>query len=200
MTVTDEMLMSRVARGDETAFEILMSRYEDRIYGFTIRMLRDADEARDAFQETFLRVYRKADTFHPDRSFVTWLFTVARNVCLDRIKARKRKAPEVSVEAMQESGLDPATEINGEVGTPIENPHESAAARELEEAVRSAIMKLPEGQRDVMLLKEFENLTYQEIADVLQCSVGTVKSRFHYAFLTLKDMLAPLADGTREAP
>lgn len=196
MTVTDEALMELVKRGDENAFEALLSRYERRIYGYVHRILGDPDEARDAFQETFYRVHRKAHHFRPGSRFSTWIYTIARNISFDLLDKRRRRGPGVSLDALEEAGIDPTSEADTNVFTPPPDPFASAERNELEAAVRDAIEKLPEVQRDVMLLKEYEHLTYSEIAEVLQCSVGTVKSRFHYAFIALKSMLAPLAEGS----
>lgn len=197
MTVSDEFLMQRVQEGDEHAFEALLTRYEQRIYAYIQRILGDADESRDAFQETFLRVFRKSKQFDTGRKFTTWLYTIARNVCFDRIDSRNRRGPDISLESLREAGVDPTPDILPGERTDEPDPQASAETHELEAAVRTAILQLPEAQRDVMLLKEFEHLTYVEIAEVLHCSVGTVKSRFHYAFLSLKEILAPLAEGYR---
>ncbi len=195
MTVTDELLMTQVQEGDERAFEALLSRYEERIFAYICRILGDPDESRDAFQETFLRVFRKAKQFDTRRKFTTWLYTIARNVCFDRLDSKNRRGPDISLESLRDAGVDPTPDIEPDIRTTQPDPLAFAETQELEAAVREAILQLPEAQRDVMLLKEFEHLTYVEIAEVLHCSVGTVKSRFHYAFLTLKSLLSPLAGG-----
>lgn len=195
MTVTDELLMEQVQEGDERAFEALLSRYEERIFAYICRILGDPDESRDAFQETFLRVFRKAKQFDTRRKFTTWLYTIARNVCFDRLDSKNRRGPDISLESLRDAGVDPTPDIEPDIRTTQPDPLAFAENQELEAAVREAILQLPEAQRDVMLLKEFEHLTYVEIAEVLHCSVGTVKSRFHYAFLSLKSLLSPLAGG-----
>jgi len=201
-TISDEALMERVLRGDESAFAEIMTRYERRIYNFCLRYVANEEEAREAFQETFYRVYTKADRFTPRYKFSTWVYTIARNQCLDRLRKRSRRREE-SYEMIAESeparlaaAVDPPDHLPaGDTATPS-NPRDHLAEQELDAKIREAVGKLPAAQREVVLLRHYSGLSFAEIAESLGCSVGTAKSRFHFGFKKLARLLQPLARET----
>lgn len=191
MGATDEALMARVAEGDAVAFELLLGRYEHRLYNYILRLLGDAEESRDVFQEAFLKVYQNAQRFDPQRRFSTWVYTIAGNACRDRLRRRR---PAASLDDPLPGGDDESRTLREAVPAAGASPAETAAEWELEDRVRAAIERLPEAQREVVVLREYEHRSCEEIAEIVGCKVGTVKSRMFYAMAALRRMLAPLAD------
>jgi len=197
--LSDEALAGGILRGDDRAFEEIMSRYQNRIYSFCLRYLGNEEDAREVFQETFLRAYTQAHRFTPRYRFSTWLYTLARNQCLDRLRRRSRRR-EQSYEELAESDpgriaavVEPADHAASPSGGAVPDPREEYAERELDEKVRAVMGRLPARQREVILLRHYSGLTFAEIADSLGCSVGTAKSRFHFGFRKLARLLRPLA-------
>lgn len=197
---SDEALMEQVLRGNEQAFEEIMNRYQHRIFNFCLRYLGNEYDAQEVFQETFLRVYSRADRFTPRYRFSTWAYTIARNQCLDRLRTRARRG-EQSYEEIAETDPHRLSAALGEgagdhlpaAGPQKEpDPREKTEQKELEEKIREVMDRLPPAQREVVLLRHFSGLTFPEIAETVGCSVGTAKSRFHFGFKKLSRLLQPL--------
>lgn len=170
----DERALIELARqGDRQAFCALMEAHQGKLYGLCLRMLADREDAMDALQETMLRAYRGLPRFRDDARLSTWLYRIADNVCLDVLRARKRK-PRVSLETMSEAGFDPPAQEG-------EQPEQRALRAEQLRMLRLAMGKLKEKQRHILVLRELQELEYEQIADILDISVGTVKSRIHRA-------------------
>jgi len=169
----DRELLAAYAAGDALAMDRLVDRYAGTVYAFVLHTLGDPSLAEDLTQEVWLKVLRHAGSFEGRSRFSTWLFRVARNVCLDHLRKRKRRA--ASREEGDPFGLD---EVVDE-GAPA--PAERAARRELAEEVRAAVAELSDEQREVFLLREQSDLTFREIADALELPRDTVKSRMRYA-------------------
>lgn len=186
----DETLAQRMAQGDTVAFDLLLCRYETRLYNFILRMLHDPQESRDAFQDTFLRLFQHANRFDPSRRFSTWLYTIAANVCRDRLRGRR---PDVSLDAPVDAVHENLT-LGQTLAVADKSPADCAATNELEDRIRHAINQLPPLQREVLVLREYEQRSFEEIAEILGCKVGTAKSRLFYALKALRVLLAPLAD------
>jgi RNA polymerase sigma-70 factor (ECF subfamily) len=169
---SDEALMQRVQRGDDDAFEALFSRYRSRLYGFLLRRVGDS-VADDLFQETWLRVVRSRDRFDPRRRFSTWLFQIANNLARDRGRrlAVRSKARGELVDRAQRA--EPS-------------PHRAAKPQEDRIDVAKRIEALPERQREVLLLRYYQQMSEREIAEVVGIPQGTVKSRLHTAIRTLR--------------
>jgi RNA polymerase sigma-70 factor, ECF subfamily len=178
MNWSDSRLVSRCRQGDSAAFSDLLNRYERRVYSFAYSMCGNAADAEDLTQEVFVQVYRSLPSFRGDSQFSTWLYRVAMNVCLQQ---RRRKS-------LDQAPLDDVLELAGPAGT---EPEHQVMRGELQEQVRSAIDRLPEKQREVVVMHETLGLTYQEIAETLAIPVGTVKSRMGAAFTTLRRLLSP---------
>jgi len=179
----EEVLLVRSAqRGEPEAFDRLVDWYAPGIYNFALRMLQSAEEAEDAAQEAFVRAYTSLRQFRGRSSFATWLHRVAMNVCLDQIKRRRRQPFSLARE-------DPPTEPR--LPASEGDPASAAERRERQAIIRSAIDSLPEAQRAIVVLYDLEGLSYQECAQALNTSVGTVKSRLNRARLALKTKLAP---------
>ena len=186
---SDADLVGRAAAGDASAFRDLVVRHQVRVYQTVYRMLRDRTDADDVTQETFVRVYRNLDRFDRQREFGPWLQTIARNAALNCIASRKRRKAQ-SIDEIQEKGAPPPV-------TRDENPLEAAARRQVVERVRTALDRLPEEQRLVLILREFDGLQYEEIATTLGIPIGTVMSRLSRARLALGSLLR--ASGIEDA-
>jgi len=173
----DLQLASMAAEGMNEAFDELVRRYSSRVYGLCFSMLGNRSDAEDCAQETFLKAYRSIASYRDIASFYTWVYRIARNTCLDLIRARHRK-PEVSME----EEIEPEGPILGSVipdRSPL--PDELAEVRADARAVRAAIASLSPSLRDILVLREIEGMAYQEIAALLSLSEGTVKSRLNRA-------------------
>ncbi len=194
----DAQLMLRVQRGDMAAFEALVEKYKQPVINLVARTLRDADEAEDVAQNVFVQVHKSAARYRATAKFSTWLFTIARNLCLNEIRRRIRHPADSldepapgSDEPREASLLDRAAS----------SADASAVREELFAKVDEAIHSLPETQRTALLLCREEELSYEEIAEVVGCSLSATKSLIHRARETLKAKLKPyLASGKWSAP
>lgn len=186
---SDEELMLAYARGEVVAFEVLVKRHEKPLYNFIWRSCGNRDRAQEILQEVFLRVVKSAERYEPSAKFTTWVYTIARNLCID--KARKRsRATEVSLD--QSFGGDPDGQTLGER---MADDEATSAAVEADRAtfrqrLKAALAELPDEQREVFVLREFSGLKYREIADAVGVPVPTVKSRMRYALQALRGHLA----------
>jgi RNA polymerase sigma-70 factor (ECF subfamily) len=174
----DEQLMQQIARNDTDAFDALFRRHRRAVFSFTLRMVGDAPAAEDLTQECFLRVWRARDRYQP-AAFRTWLFTIARRLALDELK--RRAAHPVSLAA---ETFDDAVCAGGGgplAGAEPASPQEIVMARELARVLDQALRGLPAELRETALLRDVEGLSYDEIAAVLDCPIGTVKSRLNAA-------------------
>lgn len=186
-----EMLVERARQGDRAAFGQLVDEYKDKIYNYVARMLNDPYEAEDVTQEAFLRAFRSLPRFRGASSFHTWLYRIASNLAIDVVRKRKRQEPTFSLdEPLESDDGEYEREIPDETGS----PEDRSSTRETRVAVRRAIMDLPEKLRDVMILYELQGETYEDIADILDVPLGTVKSRLFNARNRLKDSLEELVD------
>lgn len=176
----DEELMLDLKRGNLEAFTILYERYQRRLYNFILRYVEDPSTAEDLFQETFLKVYRLREAYDQKALFVTWLYTIARNLCWDERKSPRRRQGERSQPPRLPSS-EPADPSPGPLGT--------LEAKEREALVRKAIASLPDVDREVLILSRYEGLRYEEIAKVLGTSAQAVKARAHRALTALKEHL-----------
>ena len=167
---SDEELVEACQSGEASAFDVLVARWEDRIRGAAYRFLGSEEEARYVAQEAFLRAYQAIGTFKKEARFSSWLYQIATNLCRDRLRRRKTRAT-VSLEALEESG---PVMVETRPGA-----HERLLERDLARAVRRAVDELPEEQREVVILKEYQELTFLEIAQALDVPVSTVKTRLY---------------------
>lgn len=182
MTDADLRLVEASRDGDVDAFNQLVRLYEGRIYNLCYRMLGDSDFAADAAQDTFLAAYRKLYTFRGG-SFRSWLFRIATNTCYDVLRARKRR-PTTSLDAAMDDSERPYEPMD-----PGETPASYALRRELSDTLHQCLDMLPEEQRVVVVLSDVQGLSYNEIAEVVDTSLGTVKSRLSRARARLRDIL-----------
>lgn len=186
-----EAIVERAKDGDREAFGLLVEEYKDKIYNYVSRMLSDPYEAEDVTQEAFLRAYRSLPRFRGASSFHTWLYRIASNLAIDVVRKRKRSEPTFSLDEPLESEEG---EYEREIADDVGGPEDSATTRETRVAVRRAIMELPEKLREVMILYELQGETYEDIAEILDVPLGTVKSRLFNARNRLKEMLEGLVE------
>ena len=193
----DAALMLRVKRGDMKAFEELADKYKQPIVNMMYRMLRDLDEAEDLAQNVFIRVYQSAKRYEASAKFSTWIFTIARRLCLNEIRRRGRH-PAESIESSQPGHEEQAPRQFEDVKT--FSPPEAFLHGELAQKIEEALGQLPDKQRLAIVLCRQEELSYEEIARVLGCSVPATKSLIHRGRETLKEKLKPyLQSGAWEA-
>lgn len=191
----DAAIVRQAQRGDEAAFTRLVEKYQSRVVGLAYSVVRNPEDALDVAQEAFIRVHRKLKGFRGKSSFYTWLYRVTVNLAIDRDRKRKRH-PTESLEGIEERITDTAEPVFPDDGP---SPRDLAADGELSVLVNDAIDSLPSRHRTVVLLREVQGLSYNEIAEVVGCSVGTVMSRLHYARQRLKERIRPyLESGLQE--
>jgi RNA polymerase sigma-70 factor (ECF subfamily) len=184
----DAALMLRVKRGDRAAFTGLVEKYKQPVMNFVHRSLRDETEAEDVAQNVFLQVYKSRARYERTAKFSTWLFTIARNLCLNEIRRRSRHPAESLEEAHAEHDDQPARQYEDKK---IVQPTEKMLHRELSGKIEEALAELPEIQRTAILLCRQDELSYEEIAKVLGCSLSATKSVIHRGRETLKEKLKP---------
>ena len=186
MASSDWELVQRTRAGDRDAFRELVERYQRKIAALVVGMLRNRDDALDIVQETFTKAYENLDRFKGDSSFYTWIYRIAHNLCIDH-QRRSAKQPQVAVEV--EAGEPPPPVADG---PRPDHPYERARDAEISRRLREAIRELTPDHRAVILLRELEGLSYEEISRVLECPKGTVMSRLHYARRQLQARLRGL--------
>ena len=188
MARSDVQLMLDVKSGDDASFDLLLVKYRSPLVNFLHRMVRDTATAEDLAQEVFLRVYRARKQYTPSAKFTTWLFRIATNVALNSVRDTRHQRMEVSLDApVSEEDSAPR-----ELPTREKRIDEHLLERDRAEFIRRAIGLLPEKQRVAVLLHKYEEMDYAEIARVLNCSEGALKSLLFRAYETLRVELAPL--------
>jgi len=184
--VEDENLVLETLAGNQTSFQLLVERYQERIFSLARHYTRNATDVEDLVQDTFLKAYSRLDTFQRQSSFFTWLYRIAVNTILDGIKRRSR-SPVRAVEDPEAVGApgDPRA-----VGAPrISGPSAGMEREEIARITQGILEEMPEIFRAVLVMREFEDLSYQEMAEVLQISIGTVESRLFRARARFKERL-----------
>jgi len=184
----DAALMLRVKRGDRAAFAELVGKYRQPLFNFICRTLRDEAESEDLAQNVFLQVYKSRQRYVRTAKFSTWLFTIARNLCLNEIRRRSRHPAESIEESHAEHENLPHRQYEDKK---IVRPAEDALHGELEQIIEEALAELPENQRTAILLCRQDELSYEEIAEILDCSLSATKSLIHRGRETLKEKLKP---------
>jgi RNA polymerase sigma-70 factor (ECF subfamily) len=183
----DEELMARIARGQDEAMLRLIERHQHAVYGTIVKMLSDPIEAEDIAQQVFVRVYRAAPSYRPTASFRTWLFTILRRLVFNEHRRRGRARLEPLHRPSEEGGDEIMLEL---LDQGAKNPSQQALDRELMQAIDRAILALPEQQRLAVVLRRYDEFSYEEIAGILQTSVSATKSLLFRARETLRAALA----------
>jgi RNA polymerase sigma-70 factor (ECF subfamily) len=189
---TDEDLMLRYRDGDVRAFEVLLTRHRKPVYNFILRFVLDPAQAEDLLQETFLRVIKGSESYERQAKFTTWLYTIARNLCVDASRRGKhRRAQSLDAPLDDEEGsatlLDRVSDPKGQVDRAV-------IGKQLGERIQVAIDSLVEEQREVFVLREVLDLPFKEIASIVGCPENTVKSRMRYALEKLREALEEYRD------
>lgn len=184
---TDEELMLAYARGEARAFEVLLSRYQRGLFNFVLRSVRTREAAEEVVQDAFLRIIRGRTDYSPQAKFSTWLFTIARNLCIDAARRGKHRN-HASLDAPAHAGSEAPLVASVPLAQIPADRHADSAA--LRPALQRAIDGLPDDQREVFVLRELSDLSFKEIADVVGVSENTVKSRMRYALEKLRVELA----------
>ncbi|HYL69349.1 MAG TPA: sigma-70 family RNA polymerase sigma factor [Candidatus Limnocylindria bacterium] len=192
MARSDVQLMLDVKAGDEQSFALLLQRYRSPLVNFLYRMVRGREEAEDLAQEVFLRVYRARKEYVPSAKFTTWLFRIATNLALNSVRDNRYQRMEVSIDAPVSADAEDGDERTLDVAEKRPNIEQHLIEEARSKMIRHAIEKLPEKQRAAVLLHKYQELDYNEIAKILECSESALKSLLFRAYETLRVELAPL--------
>ncbi len=187
---TDQQLVARVQKGDSRAFDMLVLKYQHKIMGLISRYVHDADEVQDVAQEAFIKAYRALPKFRGDSAFYTWLYRIAINTAKNHLVSRSRRPPGSDVEVEDAEYFEA-----GDALRTIETPENALFGAELKEVVERAIADLPDDLRTAVTLREFDGLSYEDIADVMDCPVGTVRSRIFRAREAIDKQVKEQLDG-----
>ncbi|BCX89136.1 RNA polymerase sigma-70 factor, ECF subfamily [Methylomarinovum tepidoasis] len=189
----DRELVRRVQQGDKKAFDLLVLKYQPKIVQLISRYIRDPSEALDVAQETFIKAYRALPRFRGDSAFYTWLYRIAINTAKNHIAARARRPSDSEIELETAEQFEGAVRLKDQ-----ETPEGILLSEEIADAVRQAIEELPDELRTAIILREFEGLSYEEIAQAMGCPVGTVRSRIFRAREAIDKKLRTLQSGMRK--
>ena len=180
----EKQIIEKVLAGDSNAFGELVEAYQDKVYNLALRMCGNADDAFDLAQDAFFRAWRGLSGFQFESAFSTWLFRLTSNVCLDWLRAKKRR-PTVSLTTLDDEG----EEVQMEIRDPGKSPEELLLAAEDREALAKAMNQLPVEYRQILTLRAIDDLSYTQIAEILKLREGTVKSRLNRARAALRKKL-----------
>jgi RNA polymerase sigma-70 factor (ECF subfamily) len=183
----DADLVKQTLCGNTSAYNGLVQRYQRQVYNLAYRMLGNAEDAGDLVQDTFLRAYGALTSFRQDASFLTWLYKIASNLCIDQLRSRKAKST-LSLEVELEEGREPAADIRSTC------PEEAAVRGSVQEVVQRAILNLPEKYRAVVVMRHLNDMSVDEIARVLELPTGTVKTHLFRAREMLRGRLRPVLE------
>ena len=187
----DQELVKRVQAGDKTAFDVLVRKYQHKIGNLVSRYVRDSAEVHDVTQEAFLKAYRALPRFRGDSAFYTWLYRIAINTAKNYLVARDRRPPTGDIDAEDAVHFESAGALRENA-----TPERLLMKDELEKTVYAAIDALPDDLRTAITLREMEGLSYEEIADVMACPVGTVRSRIFRAREAIDNRIRPLIENS----
>jgi RNA polymerase sigma-70 factor (ECF subfamily) len=194
----DEDLMVRYQRGEVRAFEILLSRHRRPVFNFILRFVGDKETAEDLLQDAFMRVIKGAEAYKRQAKFTTWLYTIARNLCVDQTRRRKHRK-HASLDAPMGGSDDSGTLLDVLPSNEMASDRKSVN-KQLHETMQRAIAALVEEQREVFLMREFLDMPFKQIADVVGVPENTVKSRMRYALEKLRLELDEYRDVAKAAP
>jgi RNA polymerase sigma-70 factor (ECF subfamily) len=186
----DELLLAAYREGDSRAFETLLVRYRGPIFNFLLRSARDRGRAEELYQDVWMRVIERCDDFRGDAKFSTWLYTIARNLCIDHQRKMKFRG-HASLDAPQPQSARPVGE---RVASFAPSTEELASGGLVRERIAHAVQELPDEQREVFLLRQLQGFAFREIAEVVGAPVNTVKSRMRYALEHLQRALSDLKE------
>lgn len=191
MSVDDQKLIEQSLAGSLDAFGQLVVRHQDRLYNALVNVVGSADDARDIAQDAFVKAFQKLETFRGRSAFYSWLFRIAMNTALTQMRKKKRHIASLDA-AREKAGIEPLD------SHPTASPSHPLEVAERQTMVRTALAQLSDDFRTVLVLKEMDGLKYDEIAEILECPVGTVRSRIHRARTELRQRLAVLLKDSTE--
>jgi len=186
MEQTDAVLVQRTLRGETSAYNSLVQKYQRQVYNLSYRMLNSAEDAGDMVQETFIRAFGALASFRQDASFLTWLYKIASNLCIDHLRSRKSKGA-LSLDVELEEGREPAADRSC-------SPEDAAVRGAVSEIVQKAVMNLPERYRIVVVMRHLQGMSVEEIANQLELPSGTVKTHLFRAREMLRERLRTVLD------
>jgi RNA polymerase sigma-70 factor, ECF subfamily len=185
----DIELVERVQQGDKAAFDVLVQKYQQKVVNLISRFVTDHSECYDVAQDTFIKAYRALPNFRGDSQFYTWLYRIAANTAKNHLASKSRKSPSYSVD------VDDAEHFSGESGLKeYTTPENLMLTEEIKQTVFAAIEALPDDLKSAITLREIEGLSYEEIASVMDCPIGTVRSRIFRARDAIDKELRPLLE------
>lgn len=184
--LTDQALVERVQQGDKKAFNLLVSRYQNKLAGLLSRYI-SANDIPDVVQESFIKAYRSLDSFRGESAFYTWLYRIAVNTAKNYLTAQGRRPPKEDILAEEAESYEMGTHLRD-----VETPENLMLSAELKKTVFDTINNLQEELKTAITLREIEGLSYEEIAEVMDCPVGTVRSRIFRAREMIENKIAPL--------
>jgi len=187
---TDQQLVERVQAGDKRAFDMLVLKYQPKILGLISRYVKDSYEVQDVAQEAFIKAYRALPRFRGDSAFYTWLYRIAINTAKNHLVSRGRRPPGSDVDVEDAEYYD-----SGDALRVQENPENQLFSAELAAVVNGAITELPDDLRTAVTLREFDGLSYEDIAEIMDCPVGTVRSRIFRARESIDKRVQAQLDG-----
>jgi len=183
----DQALIERVQKGDKAAFDVLVLKYQNRIIQLVNRYVRDPDEAMDVAQEAFIKAYRALDRFRGESAFYTWMYRIAINTAKNHLVASGRRPPSGDIDAQDAEQYDGATGLRE-----YDTPEHLVLRDEIQATIAQAIDELPEDLKTAITLRELEGMSYEEIAQTMECPIGTVRSRIFRARDAIDTKLQPL--------
>jgi RNA polymerase sigma-70 factor (ECF subfamily) len=183
----DIALVQRVKQGDRAAFDLLVAKYQHKILNLIMRYVKDPTEAMDVAQEAFLKAYRAVPAFRGDSAFYTWLYRIAINTAKNHLVAARRRPMSLEIELSESEGFEPFASLRD-----VDSPESLALTDEIGEVINKAVEDLPDELRTAILLREIEGMSYEEIAEAMDCPVGTVRSRIFRAREAIDKKLKPL--------
>jgi len=188
----DQQLVERAQRGDKKAFELLVGKYQRKLGRLLSRFIRDAAEVEDVTQEAFIKAYRALPTFRGDSAFYTWLYRIGINTAKNYLVAMGRRAPTTTeIDSEEAEGFEDGTQLHD-----LNTPENEMATRQIADTVNQTLGELPEELRTAITLREIEGLSYEDIANIMNCPIGTVRSRIFRAREAIAIKLRPML-GTR---
>ena len=190
----DQQLVERAQRGDKHAFELLVSKYQRKLARLLSRFIRDSTEVEDVTQEAFIKAYRALPTFRGDSAFYTWLYRIGINTAKNYLVAMGRRAPTTTeIDSEEAEGFEDGDQLRD-----LNTPEDELASKQVAETVNQTLGELPEELRTAITLREIEGLSYEDIANIMNCPIGTVRSRIFRAREAIATQLRPLLGTQRD--
>ena len=185
--VSDSQLVARVQKGDKQAFDLLVLKHQYKVHAIISRYIKDFDEVNDVVQEAFIKAYRALENFRGESAFYTWLYRIAVNTAKNYLVSRNRRPLSFDVDATNSQYSEENIQLQDH-----DSPENILYKNELESVINDAVSELPEDLRTALMLREFEDLSYEQISDIMDCPVGTVRSRIFRAREALEEKIKKL--------